>query len=112
MNTKTDWLGWLLQALLGLAAGALLGLFAISRRRAGFAISTQFVPMFLWGTALIGAGLAARWGDNLWISYRVIPIEEPSQTPQSRLLALLIRSIGLVLVALAVLRHFGLIRVS
>jgi hypothetical protein len=108
MNRGTDWIAWFFQAVVGLVVGALFGLFVVARKR-GFIIETKYLADFLWGAGLLGAGLAARWGDLLWSSYRVIPIDEPSQTWVSKLAAFGVGAAGVGLMALALGRNFHLI---
>lgn len=111
MNRGADWLAWFLQFIAGLVAGALVSVAIISRRRfgGGWWLASQQVPTFIWGTALIGAGLASFYGDRLWLgsSYRVIPPDDIKHSDTSRIVSIITGALGGILVLTAILRHFG-----
>ena len=104
MNNRADWFAWALHFLGGLVAGSLASfLFLRSGHRRIPLIGNEAFPVFLIGLALLGAGLASRFGDRLWAgdSYRVIPPDEPRQSVGSRRASLIAGSIGAVLVLIA-----------
>lgn len=105
----TDWIAWVFQAVAGLGAGAVIGLLCVTSRRSGLMVAPPYLANYLWGAGLLGSGLAARWGDLLWTSYRVIPIEEPSQTWVSKLFAFGLGAAGVGMMVLALGRNFHFI---
>lgn len=112
MKRGADWLAWFLQFIVGLAVGALVGLVMISRRRrygGGFWLDPEQVSTFIFGAALICAGLASYYGDRLWLgsSYRVIPPDGIRHSDTSRILSIIMGLLGGILVLTALLRHFG-----
>ena len=112
MKQGADWLAWFMQFVVGLVVGALIGTFFISRgRRGGYWLAEDQVPDFLWGAALVWAGLASFYGDRLWIglAYRVIPPNGIEHSPLSRFLSLATLAGGGGLILMALLRHFGVI---
>ena len=112
MKRSADWLAWSLQLIVGLAVGGVIGLRVISRGRynPGFSLATEHVPLFLWGAAMVGGGLASYFGDKLWIgdSYRVIPPDAPQNSPASRALSVFIGLLGGGWILLACYRQLGL----
>ncbi len=101
-----------MQFLAGLAVGATFGcVFLRGGRRSIPLIARDSAPIFLLGTALIGAALASHYGDQLWrgSSYRVIPPEAPRQSDVSRRTSYIVGFIGGVLVVFALCDSFGLL---
>jgi hypothetical protein len=104
-----DWLAWVLQFILGLIVGCVLGAVLISRRRHGFWMTSEAIPAYLLGAALLGAALASYYGDRLWLgsSYRVIPPDEIRHSAKSRTASISVGGLGGILVLAAVLKHFA-----
>lgn len=112
MNKRADWLAWFLQFFFGLVAGALCsGVFIRGGYRSIPLIARETSPTFILGAALIGASLASRYGDVLWVgdSYRVIPPVEPRHSTASRRASLIVGGVGGLLVLIALVRSFGLL---
>ena len=112
MNKHADWLSWSLHFILGLAVGGIGSLYFVQGgRRCIPLITVEAVPWFMFGGALIGASLASRFGDRLWLgsSYRVIPPDEPRQNTASRWTSHIVGCIGAVFAVLALARSFGLL---
>ena len=116
MKRGADWIAWSLQLIVGLAVGGFIGLQVIIKSDdrhlslwdSGFWLATEHVPLFLWGAAFIGGGLASYLGDRLWMgsSYRLIPPDDPKNSPASRALSMFIGLLGVGWVFLAMLRQF------
>lgn len=111
MKRGADWFAWSLQFVVGLPVGALIGFAIISRGRrfgGGWRLASDQVSIFLWGAALIGAGLASFYGDRLWLSssYRVIPPDDIKHSNTSRIVSTATGALGCILVLTATLRHF------
>ena len=112
MNPRADWFAWALHFLGGLVAGSLSSfLFLRGGRRSIPLITSEAFPVFLIGLALLGAGLASRYGDRLWIgdSYRVIPPDEPRQSAVSCRTSFGSVCIGGILVLIALAKSFCLL---
>jgi len=97
---------------MGLVIGAFIGLAIIARRRrlgGGWWLASDQVSTFIAGAALIGAGLASFYGDQLWLgsSFRVIPPDGIRHSDISRMVSIVTGMSGVVLVLTAILRHFG-----
>ncbi|CAN5870744.1 hypothetical protein BH11VER1_BH11VER1_35890 [soil metagenome] len=112
MKRGADWLAWSLQFIAGLVIGALLGCAIISKSRrfgGGWWLASEHVSTFIWGAALVGAGLASFYGDRLWLgsSYRVIPPDGIEHSYTSRIVSIVTGALGGVLVVTSILRHFG-----
>ncbi len=114
MNTKpqADWLAWILHYLFGLVVGALAGWWLASpglRGRYWHWLAFEHYPLFLSGTALIGACLGSLFGEHLWtgLNYRVIPPDGIEHSGLSLLLSIIGGVTGGGLVLLAVLRNAG-----
>lgn len=110
MKNGADWFAWSLQFLAGLVVGGLAGVIFLAdhSRRRGFIDSPQ-APVFLAGTALIGAALASFYGDELWLgdSYRAIPPNGIAHSEVSRIASVGAGVLGGLLVLGAVLRQLG-----
>ncbi len=106
-----DWLAWSLQFILGLIVGVVVGAVLISRRHQGFWMASEFIPVYLLGTALIGAALASYYGDRLWLgsSYRIIPADGIRHSSNSRVVSITTGVMGGLLSLVAVLKHFAVI---
>lgn len=102
MRKPADWLAWCLQFICGLLVGGFVGFRLMSE---GAMPTDGRGGAFFAGTALIGAALASRYGDRLWIgdSYRVIPPDEPRSNHASRMVSLLAGLIGCVVLIFALL---------
>jgi len=114
MKRGADWLAWSLQLIVGLAVGGFIGLRIITDNgRYSHApclwLENAHVPMFLCGAAMIGGGLASYFGDTLWIgqSYRVLPPDEPQNSPVSRALSVFIGLLGGGWILLAVYHQYA-----
>lgn len=112
MKRSADWLAWSLQFIAGLIVGALFGDGINSQPRkygGGSWLASEQGSTFIWGAALIGAGLASFYGDRLWwgYSYRVIPPLDMEHSNTSRLVSMVAGVIGSILVLTTILRHFG-----
>ena len=107
MKTAANWLAWTLQGICGLVVGAVAGLVLISRGRAGLWVPPELIPQFVLGTGLVGAGLAARYGDRLWMgdSYLLIPPDEPAQSNFSDWLAWFLVAAGIATCTVTVLKE-------
>lgn len=111
MKPGADWLAWLLQFVAGSIAGILLGL-AILGSRSGqrsLWLGTDLIPAFLTGLALVGAGLASRHGDRLWLgrSFRMLPPDGVTHSKTSRIASLTAAAAGGLLVARTILLHLA-----
>lgn len=113
MKQSADWLAWFLQGLAGMAAGAAVGLYALSDfgHPASSALSLAWEPgqfaSFLWGAALVGAAIASQVGDRLWL-HGVYRLAQPDALRQSRISRLLSLFLGAQGVWLIVRSHPGL----
>lgn len=112
MKQRADWLTWSLHLIAGLGAGALWGYVLILKRRSfgsAYWLASDQIPIFLCGTAFIGASLASFYGDRLWInilSYRMIPPGEMRHAKNSHILSIGIGVLGALLVTTVLLQHF------
>jgi hypothetical protein len=108
-SSKANWLSFVLHFIFGLFVGCLGGLVLISRRRHGIWLNHELILPYLIGAALVGAGLGARLGDRLWIglNYLVIPPDAPIHSKWSYYLSLFVTSLGAIIVALSLFRHFA-----
>ena len=68
MHSKTDWFAWWIQAFFGLLMGLLFGFMLTQRQTGGSLLRPGCNAQFIWGTALIVAGLASIYGDRIWLS--------------------------------------------
>ncbi len=110
MPGKADWLGWSIQAVVGFILGAILGFALMCKGRYGnWLVDAAVVPHFILGIGLLAAGLASHYGDQLWMDYKVIPIDGPTQSRLSVSLSLLLGVAGVALMAHAILRTFGIV---
>ena len=107
MKRSANWLGWSMHGALGLFAGAVAGFILISRGRRGLWLDVSLILPFVFGTALIGAGLGSRYGDRLWIgdNYRMIPPDEPEQSHLSDWLSWCLIAAGTATCAVTVLKQ-------
>ena len=109
MNPRADWFAWALHFLGGLIAGSFFSfLFLRGGRRSIPIITSEAFPVFLIGLALLGAGLASRYGDRLWVgdSYRVIPPNEPRQSSVSCWTSFVTVCIGVIIIIIALGKSF------
>ena len=107
MKTAANWLGWTLQGIFGFVVGVLAGLWLLSRSRSDIWSNSHLLLLFLLGSGLIGAGLAARYGDRLWMgdSYLLIPPDEPAQSNFSDWLAWFLVAAGIATCTVTVLKE-------
>jgi hypothetical protein len=110
-GAKADWLGWVLQFIVGFVLGCLLGFIVISKGRysTGYWVNSEVVLYFILGAGLLGGSLASHYGDRLWMDVRVFPLYENSQSRFSILLSVLIGLIGVGLMVFAVLKTIGIV---
>lgn len=104
---KADWMSFVLHFLFGLAIGAVIGGLTISRRH-GIWLQEDFIFSYLCGTAFLGAGLGAKWGDRLWMasSSSIVGSDAPTHSRFSNWLCSLSTLIGLALVATSLFKNF------
>jgi len=111
-NRGADWLSWIMQAIAGLFAGAVLGLGMASRGRAGgWRFDETLLLPFIIGTAMMGAALASHYGDRLWIghSYRIIPPDGVRHSRSSQFLSFFLGTAGLLLALSAILQQLQIL---
>ena len=111
MKTGADWLAWALQFIAGLLVGLLFGLAILGSRRGSrsYWLEQEFVPLFLAGSAFVGAGLASWHGDRLWLrrSYRLVRPDGVMHSRASRTASLMTAVAGGLLVVRAIFHHFA-----
>jgi hypothetical protein len=106
---QADWMAWVMHGIVGLMVGGLIG-FWVGYRSRMWLHDDVIWPLPL-GTALIGPGLGSRYGDRLWLvdSYRVIPPNEPVQSPWSAWISWWLIASGCATVIVALLKTSGII---
>jgi len=107
-SSSADWLSWVMQAIVGLFVGAVLGLALASRGRAGgWRIDEALLLPFILGTALMGAAFASHYGDRLWIgdNYRVIAPDGVQHSRSSQFLSFFLGILGVILTLSAIFRQ-------
>lgn len=114
MKRGADWLAWGLQFVAGFFVGGLVGFGFVSRGSrsvGGWWQPPLLSCLFMVGAALIGAGLASFHGDKLWLgtSYRVVEPEGLQHSDASRRASVMTGLLGVTLVLVAILRHFGIV---
>ena len=99
-----------MHSVFGLLAGAVAGLWLISRGRAGLWLDSNLVIPLLIGSALIGAGLGSRYGDRLWMgdNYYMLPPDEPEQSNLSDWVSWCLVAAGVATCVVTILKQFGL----
>lgn len=115
MKRGADWFAWILQFILGLVVGALFGfalLYLKFGRRRGvespvFKIAPDQVSTFVWGVALIIAGLASLFGDRLWLgsSYNEMLSDDTKHSRVSRIISIVTIVSGSILIHAAIFRQ-------
>jgi hypothetical protein len=112
MKGTGNWLGWILQFILGFIVGVFFGWIIINRRRMGPWMMLEAIPWFLVGAGLITGSVASYMGDRLWIgdNYRVIPPDSPEQTAASVITSIAIGLAGVACAAYALMLHFDLLK--
>ena len=113
MKRGADWLAWGLQFALGLVVGAVVGLGLVlrgSRNLGGVRLAAGNLALLVLGAALLGGGLASRYGDRLWLggSYRVVEPNGIAQSKASRIASFAAGIGGGVAALAAILRQCGL----
>ena len=101
-----DWMAWSLQFIFGafiFYAGGKHGIFRWTSSQSFIDMDHPMAVCFLTGCALVGGGIASRWGDRFWVGdeYRVIPPDGIDHNRLSRFLSHLSMASGLVLLAVA-----------
>lgn len=115
MKRGADWFAWILQFILGLVVGAIFG-FALLYLKFGarrgeespvFKIAPDQVSTFVWGAALIIAGLASLFGDRLWMgsSYTSILPDGLTHSRLSRIISIVTIVLGGILFLSAIFRQ-------
>ena len=71
----------------------------------------ELVISFLLGVALVGAGLASRYGDRLWMGDNdyMLPPDEPEQSNLSDWVSWSLVASGMATCAVTILKRFGLL---
>jgi hypothetical protein len=106
---KADWMSFVMHFVIGLFPGCLLGYATIHRHRRGIWLDDDLIFPYLLGTSLIIAGIAATYGDRLWIghNYRVIPPDAVSHSKISLYVARITIIFGAALAFYALYKHFN-----
>jgi len=104
MDERADWLAWSLQFFVGFVAGAAFGTLAAWRALIVRAVS----PLLVLGVALIGAALASRYGDQLWLGSHRPATDAPKQSLASCRASLVVGCVGGVFVLGDFARSLGL----
>ena len=112
MRHNADWIGWCLHYIMGIVVGCILGaIIVIPKRRfhAHLWMETQFRPYFIGGVAMIVAGVASIYGDELWQGemYRTFEPQVPDASPLSRSLSFISIIVGVLLCGFAMGQNFG-----
>lgn len=109
MKSTGNWLGWILQFILGFIVGVFFGWTIITRRRMGPWMMPEAIPWFLLGAGLITGSVASHLGDRLWIgdNYRLISPESPEQTPATVITSIAVGLAGIACAAYALRMHFS-----
>ncbi|HVM59683.1 MAG TPA: hypothetical protein VMV72_02360 [Verrucomicrobiae bacterium] len=108
MKRHANWLAWFMQGVLGLFVGALAGFVVVTGRHGSSLVDDNLILPFMVGGALVGAGLASRYGDGLWFSdnYCEIPPDEPEQSNLSDILSWCLVAAGVATCVVTILRQF------
>ncbi|HTS17228.1 MAG TPA: hypothetical protein VMP11_06610 [Verrucomicrobiae bacterium] len=111
MKRGANWLAWFMQGALGLLVGTLAGFVVVTGKRGSSLLDENLILPFMLGGALMGAGLASRYGDRLWFgdSYYEIPSEEPDQSNLSDILSWCLVAAGIATCVVTLLREFRLL---
>ena len=111
---KADWMSFVMHFVIGLFPGCLIGWMIINPPRRGMRgdgiwLDDDLIFPFLLGTSLIIAGIAATYGDRLWIgnNYRVIPPDAARHSKISMYLARFTIIFGAALAFYALYKHFN-----
>ncbi len=108
ITRKTDWVSWVLQAVVGLFVGALIG-FMLSHQRNGVPwLNSGCVKPFVSGITLFTAGLASIYGDTMWmqLDYKISPPEGVRAGKGGRALSASLLAVGVILSVSALIAHF------
>jgi len=111
MKRGANWLAWMMRGVLGQFAGAVAGLILISRGRSGLWLDASLILPFVFGAALIDAGLGSRFGDRLWVgdNYRMIAPDEPEQSNLSDWLSWCLVAAGTATCTVTVFRQLQIL---
>ena len=112
MRPNADWIGWCLHYIMGIVVGGILGaIIVIPKRRLhpDLWMETEFMPYFIGGIAMIVAGFASIYGDELWQGemYRTFEPHGPDASPLSRTLSFISIIVGVLLCGFAIGQNFG-----
>ena len=104
---KTNWISWVLQGLLGLPCGWYVG-FALSHPRSGPWMPPGCTALFVWGTTLLGTGIATIYGDQLWMQFpnQTYPPEKVASGRGGKFLSYALCVAGTALVIVALIRNW------
>jgi hypothetical protein len=108
-SKQADWLSFTLHFIFGLVVGFFVGLYSITRNASGTNLAEEFIIPFLFGASLIGAGLATKLGDRLWIgdNCRIIPPDAPRHSQVSYYSAISTIVLGSAVVVFSIISHFS-----
>jgi hypothetical protein len=107
MKEKTDWIAWVLHAVVGLAGGLLFG-YLVTHGRGGHPwLRAGCLAQFIWGAGLVGVGLGSIFGDTMWVQlqYRLFPPEKVKAGPGGKTVSAVAIVSGVGLAGTALLRH-------
>jgi len=78
MKAKTDWIAWVMHAMVGVAVGLFLGYFVTHDRGGRPWLRPGCLSHFILGAGLMGGGIGSFFGDTIWIQfeYRLSPPEK------------------------------------
>lgn len=101
---KTNWISWVLQGLIGLICG-LYGGFALSHTRDGPLLQPGCTALFVWGSTLLGTGIATIYGDQLWMQFpnQTYPPKKVASGRVGKLLSQALCGTGAALVIVALI---------
>jgi hypothetical protein len=108
MKEKTDWIAWVMHAVVGLAAGLLFGYLVTHDRGGRSWLRAGCLAQFIWSAGLVGAGLGSIFGDTMWaqLPYRLFPPEKVKAGVGGKTVSALAIVSGVGLAGTAHLRHF------
>lgn len=104
---RTNWVSWVLQGLLGSICGLYFG-YELSHTRGGPWIQPGGLAMAIWGTTLLGAGIATIYGDQLWMQFpnQTYPPDKVASGRVGKFLSYSMCAIGAGLVVAALIMNW------